>query len=101
GLRARPHLIERHPVMAAVRADLVSGSYRPSDVAELYRFPAHLDGQGQCIGIVDFGQEPSAGDLEAYFRAAGLPAPSVEISSGTDEDNQVVDCCEATMAIEI
>jgi kumamolisin len=62
-------------------------AFKPPEVARLYGFPAGLTGAGQCIAIVELndvdergaatGSGFSAGDLKAYFKSLGLPAPKV------------------------
>jgi kumamolisin len=63
------------------------GSFKPTEVAKLYNFPAGLNGSGQCIAIIELndtdsrnrvtGTGFSASDLKAYFQAIGVPLPSV------------------------
>ncbi len=63
------------------------GSFKPTEVAKLYNFPANLDGAGQCIAIIELnstdennnvtGTGFSASDLKAYFQAIGVPMPAV------------------------
>jgi kumamolisin len=51
--------------------------YTPVQVASLYGFPAGLTGQGQCIGIIEFGGGYRTDDLEEYFQEIGIDPPSV------------------------
>jgi kumamolisin len=63
------------------------GSFKPTEVAKLYNFPAGLNGSGQTIAIIELndiddnnkvtGTGFSASDLKAYFQAIGVPAPKV------------------------
>jgi kumamolisin len=63
------------------------GSFTPIEVAQLYNFPANLQGDGQCVAIVelnDFDQDHnptgtgfSLNDLTAYFKSLGVPTPKV------------------------
>jgi kumamolisin len=69
---ARPHI--RH---AARAAKSVPGGYTPPQVAQMYNFPAGLDGQGQCIGIIELGGGFRPKDLKAYFAQLSLPLPQV------------------------
>jgi kumamolisin len=52
-------------------------SFTPVEVAKLYNFPANLDGSGQCIAILELGGGFRATDLQKYFAALSIPAPSV------------------------
>jgi kumamolisin len=72
---------------AAAPHNASDGSFTPPQVARLYNFPTGLDGNGQCIAIIelnDFNQKgtPTAtgftlSDLKAYFKSLGVPTPQV------------------------
>jgi kumamolisin len=52
--------------------------YTPNQVAQLYNFPSGLNGQGQCIGIIEFGGGYRKSDLDVYFQRLGIvPTPTV------------------------
>ena len=65
----------------------LDGSFTPPQVAQLYNFPANLDGQGQCIAIIELndinqhnkvtGTGFSLKDLKAYFKSLKLPMPKI------------------------
>ena len=68
------------------RANTLAGIFTPADspqpltalqVAQLYDFPAGLDGSGQCIAIIELGGGFTMADLDNYFGGLGLPTPSV------------------------
>ncbi len=71
----------------------MDSSYTPPQVAQLYKFPANLDGTGQCIAIIELndvdqhnkvtGTGYSLKDLKAYFKSLNLPMPKV-IAIGVD-----------------
>ncbi|HEX5482637.1 MAG TPA: S53 family peptidase, partial [Terriglobia bacterium] len=70
---ARPHY--RVAQAAAV-------SYTPVQVAQLYKFPANLNGSGEAIAIIELGGGYNPADLKAYFSQLGIaPAPSVSAVS--------------------
>ena len=51
--------------------------YGPYDLGKIYNFPAHLDGRGQTIIIVDaYGSPTMASDLAAFDHYFGIPAPT-------------------------
>jgi kumamolisin len=80
--QARPHVVARAATFDATRLGPVA--YTVSQVAALYDFPTNLDGNGQCIGIIEFGGGFLEQDLQAYFETvAGRPAPEVA-SVGVD-----------------
>jgi kumamolisin len=51
--------------------------YRPNRVAQLYDFPAGLDGTGQCVAIIELGGGYRPQDLKTYFAQLGIPQPRV------------------------
>ncbi len=71
--QARPHFRLRQ----GFQPHLAGASYTPQQVAQLYDFPAGLDGSGQCIALIELGGGYRTSDLQAYFAALKLPAPSV------------------------
>jgi kumamolisin len=75
GLDTRP-LADAHfrvrPVGGATPA-----SYLPTQVAELYSFPAGTTGSGECIGLVELGGGFRTADITTYFQQLKLPAPDV------------------------
>lgn len=86
-------------------ADLPNGGrgYFPRDLRTAYRFPAHLDGAGQTIALLEFGSGFSAQDIEAFWRAHGVPVRPVAFVSvdGTPNSGggQAVDV-ECTLDVE-
>jgi kumamolisin len=52
-------------------------SYTPDQVAKMYDFPAGVDGQGQCIALIELGGGFKPADLRTYFKNHGLPVPKV------------------------
>ena len=83
----------------AVAHNAPDGSFTPVEVAKLYNFPAGLNGNGQCIAIVELNDFDTgvAGvphpistgftlrDLKAYFTSLGLPMPEVTaVGVGSD-----------------
>jgi kumamolisin len=79
--QARPHF-RRHN-----RPTKPSG-YTPLQVAQLYNFPAGVDGTGECIGILEFGGGYSTNDLNTYFQQLGMSTPSITAMSVDGVTNQ-------------
>jgi len=73
---AEPHFQRYVPVlgMHAVAAK----AFTPPALAKLYDFPADVDGQGQCIGIIELGGGYRPADITAYFASLGIPTPKVK-----------------------
>jgi kumamolisin len=55
----------------------VQASFTPTQLAQLYDFPADSDGSGQCIALIELGGGYRKADLKAYFEKLGLPVPKV------------------------
>ena len=64
----------------------------PTQVANLYAFPADVDGQGETIAIIELGGGFTPAELASYFRQADVPAPTVEaVSVGAGRNHPGVD----------
>ncbi len=51
--------------------------FTPVEVGDLYGFPSGLNGQGQCVGIIEFGGGYRMDDLNTYFQNLGLQTPNI------------------------
>jgi kumamolisin len=58
-------------------AQATGTAFSPVDIANLYDFPAGLDGTGQCIAIIELGGGYRTLDLSLYFKSLNLHAPKV------------------------
>jgi kumamolisin len=89
------------PGGAAPRA--VSGpSFNPTDLANLYQFPAGVNGAGETIGIIELGGGYTPDDLQTYFGQVGInPAPSVTSVSVDGGQNQPGDPSGADGEVEL
>ncbi len=72
GLDAQPVLHTHFRIAAAGTA-----GYPPGQVAGAYDFPPAQNGNGQTIGLLEFGGGYAPGDLATFFQQAGLPLPNV------------------------
>ncbi|HWS61320.1 MAG TPA: S53 family peptidase [Steroidobacteraceae bacterium] len=76
--QAKPHFRIRPPGdtrnLAAAAPDSVS--FSPTQIAELYGFPAGT-GAGECVAIIELGGGYRPSDLDSYFAGLGLAVPSV------------------------
>jgi kumamolisin len=79
-------------------------TYTPMDLAEIYGFPAQLDGSGQCIGILEFGGGYAQEDLEHYFtkllHIAPPPVVAVSVDGTTNTPGSEADI-EVVLDIEV
>jgi kumamolisin len=75
---ARPHM-RRLTDLEGIQplADATRSSFPPNQVGQLYDFPTGVNGQGQCVAILELGGGFKKADLTTYFSALGIPAPSV------------------------
>jgi len=65
----------RAPSGVAGRA--ATASFTPTQLARLYNFPTGVDGQGECIAIIELGGGYRTADIKTYFVGLGLPTPQV------------------------
>ena len=75
GLDNRPQATPHFRLQSVPQAG--SGSFTPLQVAQLYDFPSGLNGQGQCIALIELGGGYRPRDLTTYFTRLGLPTPTV------------------------
>lgn len=75
GLHDRP-CARRHMPATGVKKAL-RAPYSAHDIAELYRFPRHADGKGQCIGVIELGGGYWRSDLESFFASLKVPMPKI------------------------
>ncbi|MGO8946152.1 MAG: protease pro-enzyme activation domain-containing protein [Ktedonobacterales bacterium] len=100
-LQARPQIVRaRREATRAMAAEPVTTdsagaatvengvSFFPPEVGRIYNFPDHLTGEGQCIGLIEFGGGFRASDIAAYFQHVNLPVPQVEAVSVDGTPNQ-------------
>ncbi|HXM44699.1 MAG TPA: S53 family peptidase [Bryobacteraceae bacterium] len=80
--QARPHF-RQHKKQPAQPS-----GYTPLQVAQLYNFPAGLNGTGECIGILEFGGGYTTSDLNTYFQGLGIATPSITAVSVDGVTNQ-------------
>ena len=72
---AHPHIVRARPASTAHSDG--AATFTALQMAELYDFPAALDGTDQCIGILEFGGGYNPEDLATYFKQLGIPMPSI------------------------
>jgi kumamolisin len=86
--QAKPHFRRRHG-RGGVRAAAVSSSYTPIQVAALYKFPAGVDGAGECIALIELGGGYKPTDLSNYWSQLKLSetptVSAVSVGSGSNK----------------
>src|SRR5271156_6311796 len=75
---AKPHfrLLDKKKLSPQGQAGQMA-SFNPPQVAQLYNFPAGVNGAGQTIGILELGGGYNPSDLSSYFAGLGMAAPLV------------------------
>jgi len=97
---ARPHFRRAKASTAApnAAASFPAGSFSPVTLAQLYDFPAQLNGSGQTVAIVELGGGYRTSDLRTYFSSMNVKMPKVSAVSvdgainkpGGDADGEVM-----------
>ncbi|MEU6144223.1 S53 family peptidase [Streptomyces sp. NPDC047081] len=81
GLDDRP---QARPRLRRAHARSHRTSYKPNELAKVYRFPPGTDGSGQILAVVELGGGADPAELETYFTSLGVPTPLVTmVSVGT------------------
>ncbi len=86
--QAKPHMRVYGGKKRAVRPRAGGISYTPPQIAELYDFQTGINGQGQCIGIIELGGGYRSSNLTTYFQNLGIPMPVVTARSVDGGHNQ-------------
>ncbi len=79
--QAKPHTRHIHEQGGAWHSSQQGVSYLPTQVAKLYDYPATVNGQGQCIAIIELGGGYKTSDLTAYFQQLGIKTPQISAIS--------------------
>jgi kumamolisin len=79
-------------------------SYLPTQVAELYGFPAETSGAGECVGLIELGGGYRSADVTTYFNGLRVPAPelvAVPVAGGTNQPTGVQDGPDGEVMLDI
>jgi kumamolisin len=85
---ARPHFRLREKETNNQSAQ--TASFNPPQVAQLYNFPAGVNGAGQTIGIIELGGGYNSSDLSSYFAGLSITEPritAVSVDGATNSPN--------------
>ena len=66
---------------------VTSSTRKPAEFADLYKFPRNTSGNGECIGLLEFGGGFRLRELKSYFKSIGMKAPTLivrEVSPGAN-----------------
>jgi len=79
-------------------------SYLPTQVAELYGFPAGTSGAGECVGLIELGGGFQSADVTTYFSGLGVPAPelvAITVAGGSNDPTGVQDGPDGEVMLDI
>lgn len=79
--QARPHMRPIHEQGGAWHSSQKGVSYLPTQVAKFYDYPASVNGQGECIAIIELGGGYKTSDLATYFQQLGIKEPHISAIS--------------------
>jgi kumamolisin len=87
---ARPHIrrVDELDSSPGAGAAAPRSSFTPPQIAQLYDFPTGVNGQGQCVAIIELGGGFRTSDLRAYFQQLHIPQPRVVAISVDHGRNQ-------------
>ena len=83
GLDDRPQLGPHLRIRDDAASLAAPTAFTAPQVGRLYGFPGDVDGEGQCIAIVEFDGGYHQSDLTAYFQSLNIALPTV-VSVGVD-----------------
>ena len=78
GLDNRPAARPHRAKLKAGQSGPRTAGYSPVEVAEFYEFPAHLDGSGGQIAMIELDGGFIPSDLAPYFRKLGLKPSKID-----------------------
>ena len=102
--QARPHFQLYDLGASTARAGAIRISYTPPQLAQLYDFPAGINGSGQCIAIIELGGGYNNSDLQTYFQQLGIPLPnviSVPVDNGQNSPAGTPDSADGEVDLDI
>jgi kumamolisin len=95
---------KRPPLAAALHGKTLSSVpaswYTPNQLAAHYEFPAG-DGNGQTVGILEFGGGYFPGDLEAFCQLASVSMPQVKAISTDGTSTAAKDGAEGEVMLDV
>ena len=91
------------PTGAFRPAKVVEQSFTPAQIAHLYDFVTGIDGTGESIALIELGGGLRPADLDLYFKALGIPRPSVTTVSvdGGRNDPTTPDSADGEVMLDI
>jgi kumamolisin len=82
---AKPHFRVHHPAITShARTTQPAGTFTPVQIAQVYDFPSHANGSGQCIAIIELGGGFKPKDIQTYFKNTLNMTPPKVIAISVD-----------------
>ncbi|WP_035358126.1 S53 family peptidase [Edaphobacter aggregans] len=100
GLDSRP-IAKPHFRRLNANSQATAQAFTAVQVAQLYNFPANLDGSGQTIALLELGGGYKSRDLDTYFQGLGLKTPDVVSVSVDGGENSPGDPSGADGEVEL
>jgi kumamolisin len=95
--QAKPHF--RRPLAQ------VTHTYTPIQLAQLYNFPATLDGTGECVAIIELGGGYQTSDLTTYWKSLNLAktptVTAVSVGNGSNAPTGDPNGADAEVMLDI
>lgn len=97
----RRHSRRKPAALSLAETDAASRSwFYPAELASIYAFPAG-NGQGQTIGILEFGGGYFPDDLAAFCKSAQVPVPQVKAISVNNTPTNQKDGAEGEVMLDV
>jgi kumamolisin len=80
-----------------------SVSYNPDAVAKAYNYPRDVNGEGECIALIELGGGYRITDMQNYFNKLGIPLPAITAQSvdGGHNAPSTPDSADGEVALDI
>jgi kumamolisin len=99
GLDNRPAAKPHFRMRAAAKGN--TGSFKPTEIAQLYNFPTGVNGAGQTIAILELGGGYKTADLSKYFSELGITEPKISAVSVDGGQNKPGGDADAEVMLDI
>jgi kumamolisin len=102
--QAQPHLRFASAPSGSAPVGTKTAGYTPPQLAQLYDFPAGLNGSGQCIALIELGGGYNDQDLATYFQQLGIAQPrvvSVSVDGGQNSPTGDPNSADGEVALDI
>jgi kumamolisin len=100
---ARPmfHILKKDG--SVVHPEDADVSYNADDVGKAYKYPGDVNGDGQCIALIELGGGYRTTDMQNYFDKLGLPLPVITSFSvdGAANSPSTPDSADGEVALDI